>query len=134
METEAVSDDGASAVVYFRYSLLPQVVVSEITLEIPQLGAAPSSPVIPDGAMYSILSFAWKDRATGAEVTVFEEGHIYTLTVELAPVEGMEFGQLSLLLNGESVEMDALNREYAAFTVEYSFRRTIDRVDLSHRI
>lgn len=129
-KTEAVSDDGASAVVYFRFSLLPQVDVSEITLELPHLGAAPSSPVIPEGAPYSILSFVWKERATGAEVTVFEEGHIYTLTVELAPVEGMEFGQLSLLLNGESVEMDALNREYAAFTVEYSFRRTIERVDL----
>ena len=130
MEVDAVSEDGVNAVVYFRYSLIPQVHVADITLQIPQVGAVPALPMIPEGATYSILSYAWKDVSGGTEISTFEEGHIYTLTVELAPADGMEFGQLFVLCNGEAVELTAANREYAAFTIQFSFRRTIHRVDL----
>ena len=129
-KAEAVSEDGVSAVVYFRYSLLPQVNSAEITLESPQIGAAPAAPGIPEGAPYCILTYVWKDISTGNPVSVFEEGHIYTLTVELAPTDDMEFSQLSVLLNGAAVALTSANREYASFTVEFSFRRTIHRVDL----
>ena len=117
------------ATITLEFSLVKQVQHLEILLTDPAQQAAPTAPVLADPSLGTI-QFQWIDRATGNEVTVFEEGHTYQLFVELAPADDMEFVELTVLLNGDTIELSALNGEYAAFTVEYSFRRPIDRVDL----
>jgi hypothetical protein len=128
--TEASSEDGLNAVVYIRYSLLKVVDRAEITVSLPQVGDAPAVPLVGADVPYSILSYSWKDLSTGEICTVFAEGHRYALTVAIGPSDDAEFGELLVLLNGEQVPLSDHNAAYASFTVEYSFRGVIDRIDL----
>lgn len=128
--TDAASDDGITAVAYIRYSLLPKVELSEITLTVPQVGDEPGVPTAGENAQFIILSYQWKDLSGEEGFESFQQGHYYALSVELCPVEGMEFGDLKVHVNGEKVKLSALNGEYAAFELEYSFRSVIDRIDL----
>lgn len=127
---EVVCDDALTAVAYIRYSLLPKVELSEITLPVPQLGDKPAAPVVGEDAQFVILSYAWKDLCTDAIFDVFAQGHHYALSVELCPAEGMEFGDLKVLVNGQEVQLKERNGEFASFELVYSFRTVIDRIDL----
>ena len=126
----ATATDAKTAVAYIRYSLYPSVDRCDVTLTDPQIGENLPVPQVEMGAAYNISAYSWKDLTTGAQAIAFEKGHRYSLTVELTPNEDREFDELTVLLNGEAVSLEAANAEYASFTVEYSFQNTIDRIDL----
>lgn len=127
---EVVCEDALTAVAYIRYSLLTKVELSEITLPVPQLGDEPAAPMAGEDARFVILSYKWKDLCINGIFAAFAEGHHYALSVEICPVEGMEFGDLTVLVNGQEVELKEQNGEYASFELMYSFRTVIDRIDL----
>ena len=130
MVSETASEDGLLAVVYIRYSLMPKVEIAEITLPMPQIGDVPGVPTLGEDVPYGILTYSWKDLSADEAVTAFQKGHRYCLYIELCPNDAAEFGDLTVLLNGEAVEISVFNNEFAAFSVEFSFRHVIDRIDL----
>lgn len=127
--TEKKSD--GSAVIYARYSLRPTVDSFDITVEVPEIGAAPAEPQMENDKA-AIANYWWMNYHTGEEVTEFEDGKKYSLEIEVKCDEGYDLAEnFTLTVNGEKNIEYGQSDESLYITLFYTFQNIIDRIDVT---
>ncbi len=120
-----------SVILYVRYSLRPTVDSISVTVTVPEVGAAPAEPQLEEENAV-ISSYQWYDYHTGEEVTRFEDGKKYYLSIEFACTEGYDFAEeLELTLNGGEPSEYSYDTTSAHIGQMYTFQNIIDRIDVT---
>jgi len=129
--TSSVKQQDGSAIIYARYSLRPTVDTFAVTVDMPEIGAAPAQPKM-DNDKAAISSYVWRDYNTGEEVVKFEDGKKYMLEIEIRCAEGYDVGgDVKVTLNGDKNIEYGQNEDALFIWQPYTFQNVIDRIDVT---
>lgn len=119
---------------YADYSFAKPLDKVELSYSLPEVGKAPGTITVPEGANYTLgEETGWYNYATGEKVTdTFQDGVRYEMRADVISSFGYEtvYGETQVYVNGEKTSSYTFSYNGLYITRSHSFAKSIDKVAL----